>query len=104
MWMMLQADTPLDFVVATGVSHSVEYLLQTAFGCVGLDYKDFVHVDNALLRPAEVDYLCGDATRARKAFGWEPTTTFEQLIAMMVDADLERNRLNPKTLHFVAGM
>jgi GDPmannose 4,6-dehydratase len=104
MWMMLQADKPEDFVVATGVSHSVEYLLQTAFSYADLDYKDFVRVDSALIRPAEVDYLCGDPTRARKAFGWEPKVSFEQLIAMMVDADLERNRQNPKMVHFVAGM
>jgi GDPmannose 4,6-dehydratase len=104
MWMMLQNDKPEDFVVATGVSHTVEYLLATAFKYLDLDYKEFVRVDPSLLRPAEVDYLCGDATRARKAFGWEPRVTFEQMIAMMVDADLERNRQNPKAAHFVSGI
>lgn len=104
MWMMLQADSPQDFVVATGISHSVEYLLQVAFSYADLDYKKFVQLDSALIRPAEVDYLCGDATRARQAFGWEPTVTFEQMIAMMIDTDLERNRQNPRTVHFVAGM
>jgi len=104
MWMMLQAGEPKDYVVATGVSHSVEDLLREAFGHLDLDYKQYVRVDPALIRPAEVDYLCGDATMARKDLGWEFHTTFEQLIAMMVDADLERNRLNPKSAHFVAGM
>jgi GDPmannose 4,6-dehydratase len=104
MWHMLQAESPQDYVVATGVSHSVEYLLKVAFAYQNLDYKDYVRVDPALIRPAEVDYLCGDASRAREAFGWEPGTTFEQMIAMMVDADLERNRQNPKLVHFSAGM
>lgn len=104
MWMMLQAGEPKDYVVATGVSHSVEDLLREAFGHLDLDYKQYVRVDPALIRPAEVDYLCGDATMARKDLGWEFHTTFEQLIAKMVDADLERNRLNPKSAHFVAGM
>jgi GDPmannose 4,6-dehydratase len=104
MWHMLQGERPQDYVVATGVSHSVEYLLKVAFAYQDLDYKDYVRVDPALIRPAEVDYLCGDASRARQAFGWEPRTTFEQMIAMMVDADLERNRQNPKLVHFSAGM
>jgi len=104
MWMMLQRDEPADFVVATGVSHSVEYLLETAFSYAGMNYKDYVRVDQALMRPAEVDYLCGDASRARRALGWEPKVAFEQLIAMMVDADIERNRQNPQMVHFVAGM
>jgi GDPmannose 4,6-dehydratase len=104
MWHMLQGERPQDYVVATGVSHSVEYLLKVAFAYQNLDYKDYVRVDPALIRPAEVDYLCGDASRARQAFGWEPRTTFEQMIAMMVDSDLERNRQNPKLVHFSAGM
>lgn len=104
MWNMLQADSPQDYVVATGISHSVEYLLKVAFEYQGLDYKDYVRIDPGLIRPAEVDYLCGDASRARQAFGWEPKTSFEQMIAMMVDADLERNRQNPKLVHFSAGM
>jgi GDPmannose 4,6-dehydratase len=104
MWMMLQNDKPEDFVVATGISHSVEYLIETAFRYLDLDYKEYVRVDPALLRPAEVDYLCGDATRVRKAFGWEPKVSFEKMIALMVDADLERNRAHPKIVHFVSGI
>jgi GDPmannose 4,6-dehydratase len=103
MWKMMQAESPQDYVVGTGVSHSVEYLLQAAFNYLGMDYKDYVRVDPALIRPAEVDYLCGDATKAREELGWESKTTFEQMIAMMVDADLERNRQNPKTVHFSTG-
>lgn len=103
MWMMMQAESPRDYVVATGVSHSVECLLQVAFNHVGLDYRDYVRVDPALIRPAEVDYLCGDATKAREELGWEAKTTFEQMIAMMVDADLERNRQHPKTVHFTTA-
>lgn len=104
MWMMVQADQPEDYVVATGVSHSVEYLLQVAFSHVNLDYHDYVRTDPGLFRPAEVDYLCGDATKARQKFGWEPKVSFEELIAMMVDADLKRNRENPNAIHFLAGM
>jgi GDPmannose 4,6-dehydratase len=104
MWMMLQNDKPEDFVVATGVSHTVEYLLEAAFKYLDLDYKEYVRVDRALLRPAEVDYLCGDAGRVRSAFAWEPRVSFEQMIAMMVDADLERNREHPKTVHLVSGI
>lgn len=103
-WMMLQADTPKDFVVATGVSHSVEYLLEVAFRQLDLDYREFVRVDPALIRPAEVDYLCGDPAEAQRAFGWKPKTSFEELIAMMVEADLDRNRHNPAAVHFVPGV
>lgn len=103
MWMMLQAESPEDFVVATGVSHSVEYLLEVAFQHVDLDYKDYVRTDQALIRPAEVDYLCGDASKAHKAFGWEPKISFEQMIAMMVDSDIEHNRRNPRFGQLSAG-
>lgn len=104
MWMMLQADQPQDYVVATGISHSVEHLLEVAFQHVDLDYKDFVHIDSALIRPAEVDYLCGDASKAKKAFGWEPKVTFEQMIKMMVESDLELNRRYPDAVHLLTGM
>jgi GDPmannose 4,6-dehydratase len=90
MWLMLQQDEADDYVIATGVSHSVRQLVEIAFGYVGLDWRKYVRIDPALLRPAEVDHLVGDASKARRVLGWEPTVTFEQLIKMMVDADLER--------------
>jgi GDPmannose 4,6-dehydratase len=91
MWLMLQQETPSDFVVATGVAHSVRDLCRVAFARVGLDYEDHVTDDPSLYRPAEVDHLLGDAGKARTQLGWEPSTTFEQLIQMMVDADLARH-------------
>lgn len=90
MWLMLQQDEPDDYVVATGTTHSVERLLEVAFSYVGLDWRDFVVIDSAYLRPAEVDYLVGDASKARRELGWEPKVTFEELVHMMVDADLCR--------------
>ncbi len=89
-WMMLQQEKPDDYVIATGTKHSVKKLAQLAFAHVGLDYKDFVVVDKALLRPAEVDHLLGDATKARTQLGWKPKVSFEELIRMMVEADLEK--------------
>ena len=89
MWLMLQQDEPSDYVVATGKTHSVRQLCDLAFGQVGLDYRDHVIVDERLLRPAEVDLLVGDATRAREVLGWKPDVTFSDLVAMMVEADLE---------------
>jgi len=90
MWLMLQEDTAADYVIATGVSHSVRDLVECAFSHVGLDWQKFVQLDPAFLRPAEVDHLIGDASRAQKSLGWEPTVNFEQLVAMMVDADVAR--------------
>jgi GDPmannose 4,6-dehydratase len=90
MWMMLQQDDPRDFVVASGEEHSIQELVEIAFGHVGLDPDDHVRVDPQFLRPAEVDHLVGDATQAREILGWEPRTSFKELIEMMVDADLER--------------
>ena len=90
MWMMLQQDQADDYVIATGVTHSVRQLVEVAFGHAGIEWQKHVRIDPALLRPAEVDHLIGDATKAKRVLGWEPTVTFEQLIAMMVDADLER--------------
>jgi GDPmannose 4,6-dehydratase len=90
MWLMLQRDTAEDFVIATGVSHSVRQLAETAFGCVGLDWQKYVRVDPAFLRPAEVDHLIGDAGKAKRVLGWEPQVNFQQLVAMMVEADLAR--------------
>ncbi len=89
MWLMLQQDAPDDFVIATGISHSVRELLQVAFGTVGLNWEDYVVVDPALVRPAEVDYLLGDATKAQQKLGWKPRVSFEQLIQMMVEQDLK---------------
>lgn len=89
MWMMLQQDEPEDFVIATGETHSVRELCELAFGYLGLDYRDFVVQDPRLFRPADVDMLVGDASKARKKLGWEPTVTFEELVKIMVEADLE---------------
>jgi GDPmannose 4,6-dehydratase len=90
MWLMLQRDQPDDYVIATGVCHSVRELVEIAFARVGLDWQKYVKVDPALLRPAEVDHLLGDASKARKALGWSPQVEFRKLIEMMVDADLQR--------------
>ena len=90
MWLMLQQDKPDDYVVATGRQHTVREFCQLAFSYVGLHWEDYVEIDPALFRPAEVNRLRGDATKARNVLGWEPTVTFEQLVRMMVDADLER--------------
>lgn len=90
MWKMLQQDTPDDYVVATGVSHSVQELIEIAFAHAGLDWKKHVVTDPAFIRPAEVDHLLGDRSKARRVLGWEPNVRFEQLVTMMVDADLER--------------
>ena len=90
MWLMLQQDQPDDYVIATGVCHSVRELVDIAFARVGLDWQKYVRVDPALLRPAEVDHLLGDSSKARKVLGWSPQVDFRQLIEMMVDADLQR--------------
>ncbi len=90
MWLMLQQDAPDDYVVATGVSHSVGDLVETAFGHAGLDWRTHVRQDPALIRPAEVDHLIGDASKARATLDWAPTVDFAGLVRMMVDADLER--------------
>jgi GDPmannose 4,6-dehydratase len=90
MWMMLQRDTPDDFVIATGISHSVADLVQVAFDHAGLDWRKHVTLDPKLLRPAEVEHLVGDSSKARADLGWEPTVDFTGLVNMMVDADVER--------------
>lgn len=89
MWLMLQEKKPNDFVIATGKTHTVRRLLEVAFAHAGMDYKDYVVTDKALWRPAEVDILCGDPAKAKKILGWKPRTTFEELIELMVDSDLE---------------
>jgi GDPmannose 4,6-dehydratase len=92
MWLMLQQEAPDDYVVATGESHSVQELVELAFSRAGLDWREYVVVDPMLKRPAEVDFLLGDATRAREKLRWEPKVRFPELVKMMVDADLERSR------------
>lgn len=89
MWLMLQQDKPDDYVVATDDSHTVEEFLKEAFGYVGLDWNDYVLIDPRYFRPAEVDNLRGDSSKARKLLGWAPKVGFKQLVAMMVDSDLE---------------
>ena len=88
MWMMLQQDQADDYVIATGVSHSVRQLVEAAFGHVGLDWQKYVRIDPAFLRPAEVDHLIGDASKAKRVLGWEPSVSFHGLVSMMVDADI----------------
>lgn len=89
-WMMLEQDEPEDYVIATGEAHTVRDLCEVAFSHVGLDWEDHVVVDPKFLRPAEVNCLLGDATKAREKLGWRPEVSFEELIHLMVDADLER--------------
>ena len=92
-WRMLQLDEPDDFVLATGETHSVEEFLDAAFGHAGIDWKQYVKIDERYFRPAEVDLLIGDYSKAKAAFGWEPTVRFHELVQMMVDADRERGKL-----------
>jgi GDPmannose 4,6-dehydratase len=89
MWMMLQQDEPDDYVVATGEAHSVRELVDVAFDHVGLDPDDHIEIDERFLRPAEVEHLIGDAAKAREKLGWVPRTSFEELVRLMVDADVE---------------
>jgi GDPmannose 4,6-dehydratase len=89
MWRMLQQDHPEDYVIATGETHSVREFLEKAFGRVGLNYEDYVVVDEKFYRPSEIHELKGDATKARTRLGWEPTVSFAKLVQMMVDEDLE---------------
>ena len=95
MWAMLQRDTPGDYVVATGVSTSVRELVQMAFSHVGLDWQEYVVTDPNLLRPAEVERLIGDASKARAQLGWQPNLDVQDLVALMVDADMERLSVVP---------
>jgi len=95
MWLMLQQKEPEDYVVGTGISHSVKDLIKVAFDHVGLDWEEYVVSDPKLFRPAEVDYLLGDPRKAKSKLGWQPKVTFEELIRMMVDADLQIHQKNP---------
>jgi GDPmannose 4,6-dehydratase len=88
MWLMLQQPQADDYVIATGVTHSVRQLVEVAFGHVGLDWTKYVRIDSAFLRPAEVDHLIGDASKAKRVLGWQPSVSFQQLVSMMVDADI----------------
>ena len=90
MWLMLQQDRAEDYVIATGISHSVRDLVEIAFTHAGLDWQEHVRIDPAFLRPAEVDHLIGNPTKAKFDLDWEPTVHFDRLIRIMVDADLER--------------
>jgi len=90
MWQMLQQEKPQDYVVATGVAHSVRQLLEMAFGHLDMDYRDYVETDPAFLRPAEVYHLLGDSSKARQELGWKPKVSFGALVKMMVDEDLAR--------------
>jgi GDPmannose 4,6-dehydratase len=89
MWLMLQQDLPDDYVVGTGEAHTVREFVELAFARVGLDWHEHVEVDGRYFRPAEVDYLCADASKARRLLGWEPAVTFEELVHIMVDADMK---------------
>ena len=88
MWLMLQQSQPDDFVIATGVTHTVKDILQTAFSCVGLDWEKHVEIDEALLRPDKEGTLWGDSSKARKVLGWKPEVSFKELVEMMVESDL----------------
>ena len=90
MWMMLQHDEPDDYVVATGVEHSIRDFLDAAFECVDIeDWERFVIQDERFMRPAEVAVLCGDSTKAREVLGWEPETSFKQMVSNMVGNDID---------------
>ena len=89
MWLMLQHDEPLDLVIGTGESHSIREFLEESFGYVGLDYREYVRIDEKYFRPTEVDYLLSEPAKAKKLLGWEPRVRFHELVRIMVDADLE---------------
>jgi GDPmannose 4,6-dehydratase len=101
MWLMLQQEQPDDYVVATGEMHSVREFLEVAFGLVGLDWEKYVRIDEAYFRPTEVDELCGDASKAARILGWRPSTRFNELVRLMLEADLRDAGLRPED-HFVA--
>jgi GDPmannose 4,6-dehydratase len=96
MWLMLQQDTPDDYVIATGEARSVREFLSEAASLVGIGWEDVVEIDERYFRPAEVDILVGDATKAQKKLGWKPTVSFSQLVRLMMRADLEEQGLGSK--------
>jgi len=89
MWLMLQQDEPGDYVIATGESHSVREFVEAVFGRLGLDWQEYVEIDPRYFRPAEVDFLQGDSSKARRVLGWQPKVTFDQLVDRMIAHDLE---------------
>ena len=103
MWRMLQHDQPDEFVVATGEMHTVREFVELAFSLVGLDWEEHVAIDPRYFRPTEVEELCGDATKAREVLGWEPTTTFAELVRIMVAADLREAGLDPDAKLIAVG-
>jgi GDPmannose 4,6-dehydratase len=103
MWLMLQQDTPEDYVIATGRTHTVQRLCEIAFEAAGLDWRDHVVIDERFMRPAEVDLLIGDPEKARSKLGWQPEVTFEEMITMMVESDLELVRNRPRDFWPVIG-
>jgi GDPmannose 4,6-dehydratase len=103
MWLMLQQDTPDDYVVATGETYAVRELLEVAFALVGLDYRDYVEFDSRYTRPSEVDILLGDATKARERLGWKPEVDFRSLIKMMIDHDLDLAQREKHARNFQSG-
>ena len=99
MWLMMQQDQPDDYVVATGETHTVQRLVELAFERAGLDWQKHVTIDPRFIRPAEVDLLIGDPAKAKTELGWTPEVTFEQLVTMMVDADIQRHTERPGVIH-----
>ena len=104
MWMMLQQDEPDDYVIATGETHRVREFLEEVFGCLDLDFKKYVEIDQRYLRPTEVDLLLGDAGKAHKKLGWRPKTSFRELVRIMVDADLEIAKAEQHAASFKSGV
>jgi GDPmannose 4,6-dehydratase len=100
MWLMLQEDEPDDYVIATGEAHTVRELVELSFKRVGLEWEDHVRIDPKFFRPAEVEHLIGDASKAREKLGWEPRTSFEELVNLMVDADVEALRATAPVRQF----
>ena len=92
MWLMMQAQEPEDFVIATGKAHTVRDMLDIAFGHLGFEWQKYVAIDPRYCRPAKVDHLCGDASKAREKLGWRPSIGFRELIVMMVEGDLADRR------------
>ena len=97
MWLMLQQEQPDDYVVATGETHSIREFLDAAFGFVNLDWRKFVEIDSRYFRPAEVDLLLGDPSKAKKKLNWSPSLSFNQLVELMVNSDLKLFGLDPMT-------